>query len=365
MQYGGVSSDLPLFLRFPRLRDALPRRPFLAGATPVEPLALAGFPAGALFVKRDERSCPVYGGNKPRKLEFLIGDACARGVRRLVTTGGLGTNHGLATTRLGREAGLATTLVLVHQPVTRDVQEKLVLMAAHGAELVYGGNTLGAAAQVLRVLARSALRGERAALVPTGGSSAVGNVGFVNAAFELADQVRGGALPAPASVWVPVGSGGTLAGLALGLRLSGLASRAVGVLVTDILPPSPRRLAAQARRTLERLRRADPDVPEVRLAARDFALVRDQLGAGYGAATPAAREAVAAAAAAGLSLETTYSGKCLAAIRDAARRAARDPGPILFWNTYNAVDQRSGLLRPTTAGALPPRLRRFASALAD
>jgi 1-aminocyclopropane-1-carboxylate deaminase/D-cysteine desulfhydrase-like pyridoxal-dependent ACC family enzyme len=77
----------------PTLRARLPRIPFVGAPTPVEPLPLPGLPAGALFVKRDERSCPLYGGNKPRKLEWVLGAARARGARRLVTTGGLGTNR--------------------------------------------------------------------------------------------------------------------------------------------------------------------------------------------------------------------------------------------------------------------------------
>ena len=93
--------------------------------TPVEVFPLDGVPAGGLYVKRDDRSGTSYGGNKPRKLEFIIGAALARGARRLVTSGGLGTNHGLATTILGNEAGLATTLVLVPQPVTDAVRRSL------------------------------------------------------------------------------------------------------------------------------------------------------------------------------------------------------------------------------------------------
>ena len=79
--------------------------------------------------------------------------------------------------------------------------------------------------------------------VPTGGSGPAGNLGFVSAAYELAEQVRAGALPEPESIYVAVGTGGTQAGLTLGLRLAGLRSRLLGVLVTDILPPSPTRLA--------------------------------------------------------------------------------------------------------------------------
>jgi D-cysteine desulfhydrase len=330
-------AELALVRAYPALRRTLPRRVFVEGPTPVEGLPLPGVPEGMVFVKRDDRSCPLYGGNKPRKLELVIGAALARGSKRLVTTGGLGTHHGLATALLGREAGLATTLVLVHQPVTAEVVETLALCDAWGARLLYGANVPGAIAQAARALTGSVLRGERPTLVATGGSSPRGNLGFVSAALELAEQVRDGALPEPAEIWLPVGSGGTLAGLAVGIALSGLRTRLRGVLVTDILPPSPRRLARAARRTLRLLRRLAPDAPPVRVAARDLPLVRDQLGAGYGAATPAAEEALAIAREHGLRLETTYTAKCLAALLARVRRGSL-PGPVLFWNTFNAVD---------------------------
>ncbi|MEE9608997.1 MAG: pyridoxal-phosphate dependent enzyme [Myxococcota bacterium] len=359
---GVASSQLSLLRAFPALCERLPRRPFICAPTPVEPFPLDGLPPGALLVKRDDRSCPLYGGNKPRKLEFLIGAARARGSRRLVTTGGLGTHHGLATAILGAEAGLATTLVLLHQPVTKAVGRALLLDAAYGAELVYGAQVTGVALQTARVLALSAARGERPFLVAPGGSSLRGGAGFASAALELAEQVRAGELPEPAELYVAVGTGGTLAGLVVGLRLAGLATRVVGVLVTDILPPSPRSLRRAARALLRRLRRADPRVPEVRISHQHFELVREQLGPGYGAATAAGREAVEAAAACGLSLETTYTGKCLAEIRERARRGLLPKGPILFWNTHNGVDVAARAPRPPAPEALPPRFRRFVRA---
>jgi D-cysteine desulfhydrase len=209
-------SEPALFHAFPALRLRCPRRPFTTLPTPVQPFPLDGAPEGRLYVKRDDRSCPLYGGNKPRKLEFVIGRALDRGARRLVTSGALGTNHGLATTILGREAGLATTLVLVPQPVTDLVRRALLLHAAYGADLLYGANVPAAALRGAAALATAALRGERPFLVPTGGSSTTGNLGFISAGLELAQQVRDGALAEPAEVWVPVGSGGTLAGLAAG-----------------------------------------------------------------------------------------------------------------------------------------------------
>ncbi len=352
-------SEIALFRAWPELRERLPRHPVLTQPTPVEPLALDGFPPGSLYVKRDDRCCPLYGGNKPRKLEFVLGEAAARGARRLVTVGALATHHGLATTILGRDAGLATTLVLLHQPVTAGVQRALLLHAAWGARLVYGANVPGVALQTARVLAGATLRGERPFLVAAGGSSLRGNAGFVSAALELAEQVHAGVLPEPAEIYLPVGTGGTLMGLAAGLRLAGLGTRIVGVLVTDILPPTPQGLARGARAVLAWLRRRAPKIPKIRFDAGDFELERSQLGAGYGAPTAAAREAVAAAAAAGLALETTYTGKCLAALRERAGRGALPAGPLLFWNTYNGVDIAARAPAPLDPAALPPRFRRF------
>lgn len=353
-----AGTDLPLLRAFPAIARALPRIPFIRVPTPVEPLALGGIAPGTLFVKRDDRSCPLYGGNKPRKLEFLLGRARARGCRTLVTTGGLGTNHGLAMTILARSAGISSVLVLVDQPVTPGVRETLRLHLAYGATQIAARNVGGAALQTLRALAVSALHGERPQLVPTGGSCALGNVGCVSAGFELAEQIRAGECPEPETIYVAVGTGGSAAGLAVGLRLAGLRSRVQGVLVLDILPPSPARLARAARATLRLLRRADPSIPELKFDASDFPLVRDQLGAGYGAPTPAATEAVAAAAAAGLRLETTYTGKTLACIRALAARGALGKGPVLFWDTYNAIDVAAAAPRSVSEADLPRGIRR-------
>ena len=132
----------------------------------------------------------------------------------------------------------------------------------------------------------------------------------------------------------------------------------VGVLVTDILPPSQRRLARLAGATVRLLRRHAPEAPALRIGPGDFDRVTDQLGEGYGAPTPAGREAVAAAAEVGLALENTYTGKALAGLRDAARRGILD-GPTLFWNTYNAVDVAAALAPLPEPTALPAPFQRF------
>ncbi len=216
----------------------------------------------------------------------------------------------------------------------------------------------GAALQVVRAFIAATLRGERPAWVPTGGSSALADVGFVSAAFELVEQIEAGVLPEPAEIFLPIGTGGTFAGLVLGAKLAGLRARIVGVLVTDILPPDPARLARLARATLALLRRYEPSLPTVEITPADFEVARAQLGPGYGATTPAAEAAVLASRDAGLTLETTYTAKCMAEVL--ARLAdGRARTPVLFWNTYNSVDFWKNAPEPVAEDRLPHRIRRW------
>lgn len=356
-----ATDELALVRRFPALAR-LPRYPLTTLPTPVQPLARLARRRGlaALWIKRDDRSSALYGGNKPRKLEWLLGAARAGGRRGVMTFGGIGTHHGLATAICARDAGLHTVLVLLPQPLTDHVRQCLLLDRAVGAELHLAASIPALIATALRRAAAALLQREPLAIIPTGGTSGLGALGYVNAAFELAEQVRAGLLPEPDAIFVPLGSGGTVAGLALGCRLAGLRSRIVAVLVTDILPPTPRRLAALASRTLRRVRRLAPEVPPLALPSDAIAIVCDYLGAGYGAVTEAGRAAARLLAdEEGITLETTYTAKCMAALLDLAARPPYREQTLLFWNTFSSVDLTA------TAGplpdwrTLPPAFHRF------
>lgn len=356
-----ATADLALVRRFPSLVH-LPRHPLTVLPTPVQPLEhLARLRnLGSLWIKRDDLSGPLYGGNKPRKLEWLLGAARARGRRGVITFGGIGTHHGLATAICARDAGLRTVLVLIPQPVTEHVRHCLLLDQAAGAELHLAGSVTGVAIAALRLCAGALAHGRPLAIIPTGGTSAVGAVGYVNAAFELAEQVRAGAMPEPDAIFVPLGSGGTVGGLALGCRLAGLRSRVVAVLVTDILPPSPARLTRLAAATLRRLRRAAPEIPPLELDAGNVAIVSDYLGAAYGAVTDAGLAAERLLLdEEGIGLETTYTAKCMAAMLDLAARPPYRERTLLFWNTYSSVDPIAPIGSAPDWRALPPAFHRF------
>jgi D-cysteine desulfhydrase len=297
-----------------------PRLRFCDLPTPVRPLH--GL-SDRLWMKDDSRTAALWGGNKPRKLEFLLGEARARGKRTVLTFGALGTNHGLASALYAREHGMACVLCLVDQPVDDHVRRQLERIEASGA-IVYRTATFRRTALRLPwILARHRFP----YAFPAGGSSPVGALGFVAAARELAQQVRDGELPEPAEVWSALGSGGTAAGLLLGLRLEGLRTQVKAVHVNDQLRLSERTILRLARRTAKRM--------GVSVELDGLEVVHGYLGGGYGHSTPEAAAAIERAREAeSLKLDPVYTAKTMAALFD---RLPSAQGSVLYWHTYNGV----------------------------
>lgn len=275
-----------------------------------------------------------WGGNKVRKLEWIIPEAKRRGARTLFTVGGIGTHWGLAAALYGREHGLRTMLGLVDQPVDDHVREQLARLGRSGAELhrYRGSRQLRLAAPAL--IARAALRDRRLPwYLPAGGSNPFGALAYVETALEIAGQVTSGALPEPTTVVTAVGSGGTAAGLALGLRLAGLRTRVLGVVVNDSFPLDAPVIARLANRTADLLRARGAVLDVTPLRPEDVTMRDDWLGTTYGDPTPASTTAVTDAATHGFTLEPVYTGKAIAALRDLAGRGEL-AGPVLWLNTH-------------------------------
>lgn len=299
-----------------------------ARPTPVRELASLG-----IWVKEDGRfGSGGWGGNKVRKLEWLIPAARRRGRRSILTFGGLGTNWGLATALYAHEHGLETALALVDQPVDDHVRAQLARLEASGARIHRTHTKRRTVAMLPLLLARNARGGRPPYLLPAGGSSPVGALGYVEAALEIAAQVESGSLPEPAHVVVPVGTGGTAAGLALGFQLAGLRSRVVGVVVNDQLRLDAAVFARLARRTAALLERRGARLGQLRLEPTMLDLTRDQIGAGYGHPTEAAESAAALAGEEGLWLDPVYTAKAMAGLL-ALRAEGRLTDPVLFIHT--------------------------------
>ena len=251
-----------------------------SGPTPVRPLDLD---LGVETWLKDESvfGDGDWGGNKVRKLEWIIPEAQRRGVSTLFTVGGIGTHWGLACALYAGRQGLETVLGLVDQPVDDHVREQLARLEASGAKLYRYASPLR-----LKFAAPYLLARHRPWYLPAGGSNAFGTLAYVDVALEIAEQVASGDLPEPATIVVPVGSGGTVTGLMLGLRMAGLDTDVLGVVVNDMIrldAPAMARLATKTTKLLTE--RGAADVPV--LGEGDFDLRPDWLGAMYGDPTPA------------------------------------------------------------------------------
>ena len=321
-----------IFRRFPALADRIPWTPLGSFPTPVERLALAGL-EGEVWVKRDDLSGEPYGGNKVRKLEFLLAGASRRGVKRLVTAGALGSHHALATTVYGRALGFDVTLVLFPQPVTEHVRRVLLADHALGAELRYVPR-MELVPAALRAV-RFAHRREGAMIIPPGGSDATGTLGYVAGALELAEQIEAGSAPRPDAVYVAAGTLGTAAGLALGFALAGLEIRVQAIRITGRIVAHEgalARLVRQAARLLEAAGLNEPGLAD--RALRLLELRHDQVGPGYGRETEAGRRAAELLAGAGIGLDPTYTAKAAAGLL--ATLEARPGGVHLYWHTLSS-----------------------------
>ena len=352
----------PLYARYPELEGRLPRLALGKGPSPVLPLdrlsrRLGGPP---LWIKNDGLYGGPYGGNKVRKLEFVLADAVRRRSRTIITFGPTATNHGLATALYARELGLRTVLLLVDQPVDDHVRSQVWRLFQAGAVLHRTKTVLWTAvlAPLLALRYVDWRRGHPPYLLPTGGSSPLGAVGYVNAALELADQVAAGDLPEPDHIFVALGSGGTAAGLLLGLRLAGLRSRLVAVRVSDLVPLTPKTVTHLANRTAALLRRRGAPLPPVRLRPADVTVLSGWLGDGYGHATPEAERAQELMRETdGLQLEGVYTAKTVAALMDLVQAGRLGEGPVLYWHTFNALPLPPGPHEEEDPSRLPRAFR--------
>ncbi|MEW6187055.1 MAG: pyridoxal-phosphate dependent enzyme [Thermodesulfobacteriota bacterium] len=329
---------IPLFEEFPGLEKRLSWISLAALPTPVAKLENLGKIMGHsnLWIKCDDQSSDLYSGNKVRKLEFILADALRRRYKWVITYGGIGTNHGLATTIHGRRLGLRTALVLIRQPLTDHVQENLLLDQHFGAEIHYAPSILRGALQTARVY----LRHGKVYFIPPGGSSTLGSLGYVNAALELKKQIKEGRLPEPAYIFCALGSKGTLAGLVLGTRLAEMKTKVVGVRVAMEWVTNPYKTAGLMNRMVSLLRKVDRNVPLLKFTTEDLVIIDDFLGSEYGAVTPEGEEARSLLEQTeGCKLDLTYTAKTMAAMLDFIKKNPKVRGePILFWHTYNRVD---------------------------
>lgn len=299
-----------------------------------------------VWIKHDDQTSQLYGGNKVRKLEYIFERAIDRGAKRVATFGAVGSNHALATALFAKQLGLGCTCFLGHQRPTPYIPGTLYAHLAAGTELVQ----YGAGIDHLQLF-RKYLQGRDTWVIPIGGTTWLGVVGFINAALELAAQIEAGEVTKPERIYIANGTMGSVAGLAIGFALANLPIDLHAVRVAASQFAYPQALQRIIRKTVTLLHRLDASIPDD-VWRRTSLTWRDEFYAGgYAATDDATNRAVSVAQAQlGIKLETTYTGKAMAALlADLSANSHRS----LFWNTYNSNSLPSDAATSANIDSIP------------
>lgn len=300
---------------------AFPRLALVPSATPLEPLErltaqtrLQKHSAPALWIKRDDSIGPAMGGNKARKLEFLMAQAQRAHAHKVVTFGGPQSNHARMTAAVARQLSMEAHL-FYFEPRPREFKGNLLVNQVLGAKMHFipiggrGGMSLEATNRLVRLVSW-AIAG-RSFFIPVGGHNALGALGYVMCASEICSQAA--SLPfGKTTVVTAVGTGGTLAGLIAGFRLLDSPIRTLGIDVGKLWKGFRPSIAHLAEETCALLGEPHSFTPE------SIPLIEERyVGEKYGAPS---REGIAAlqqmARCEGIVLDPVYTGKAMAGLLD-------------------------------------------------
>lgn len=346
-----------LSARFPNTGKSLRRENLANLPTPVSDVSVDHSSGQrTISVKHDNLTGDLYGGNKVRKLEYLLKLASEKGCSRIATFGTAGSNHAIATALYSRKMGLNCTCFLSHQAKTPMAPATLNMHIKNRTELVRYGGSYASRITTLR----ENLWGRNAWVVPMGGSSWLGAVGFVNAGLELADQLASGNVSVPDRLYVATGTMGTAAGLAIGLAMAKLPTEIQAVRVSDPTVMNEQALHRLIGKTVSMLCRMDASIP-ADLADHVNIVVRHDFFAGGYAKTNEATDAAVEFAndQLGIKLETTYTGKAMAALLHDLDDASLEKKNLLFWNTYSSAELPVPDDKPLDESALPEEFMRY------
>jgi D-cysteine desulfhydrase len=333
-----TSDSIPLHRRYPALAVHAPRVPIGEFPTRVERHTLAGH---TFWVKRDDDASTDHGGNKVRKLEFLLPALYRNGVApaAVVGYGATGSNWVRAAAHFFKGAGIPFHAWMFERPLSAHGERAMADTRAAATDVLITRSPAG-----LLLRAQSLPRG--AVILPPGGSNTRSCLGYVNAALEVAEQITAGLLPCPRTIVVGLGTGGTAAGILAGLRLAGLNDvTVVGVRVADLLVSNTISVEIQARLLVSRVFRA---ARPHRLGRVRFQTDHRWIGRGY--AIPFADWETRLAPlidATGLHFDPSYTAK--AALGLLAALEQPPASPVLYWHTLARAARPSSSVSSVTS----------------
>lgn len=336
---------LPLFERYPGAEKNLPFVSIGSYPTPLEELCGLS-ERNRIFIKRDDQTNPEYGGNKIRKLEFVLAEAIKQGAEDVITFGCDGSNHCLATGICASRLGLKSHSITRTQPNAEYVRKNLLKSLYYGIKIHHCETLEEMYDTALKMKDESLFRSGKAIYeIPMGGSSPLGNIGFINAALELKQQIDEGLMPEPDYIYVAAGTMGTAAGLILGLDALGMKTKVISVQTTAPERANETTLAQMLCDTAELMHSADSGFPKLEYSPEDVCMIHKFFGGEYALFTEEGMNAVKLMREKyAIQLEGTYTGKTLAALLEADKNE-HEGKVILFWDTLNSREPPEAVAR--------------------
>ncbi len=329
---------LSLFERYPLLKEKLPYVSLGEFPTPIEKLERLGqaIRAPQLYVKHDDLSGKLYGGNKIRALEFLFGDAIRSGHKQVIALGFPASCQALAQAIYARELGLQSTAFLFPQIQSQQARQHLLVYQSINADV------RPTIPMIFPFLLSHRLKyGHFPKLLEA--STPVGMIGYVSAGFELKKQIEQGLIPEPDMVYISLATMGTVVGLMLGFKATGLKSQVIGIdnggRILGRKVATPPHMAKLFRETNELLHSLDPLFPILKISEGDF-----YIRAGYERQKESLMTSVGAQAMAqakelaNLQLDEMFTANSFAALLADGEAGHLHDKTVLWWNTYNSRD---------------------------
>lgn len=336
------NKNIPLYDALPGIEKNIKRIELVSNETPIEIMKNLQRTTGSqanLFIKRDDLTNPIYGGNKARKLEFTMADILLKGSKRIITGGGLGSHMTVAISAFAKQFNIPVDIVLIKQPVNEHVKSNLLLDKYFGANMEYSSNYVSFAADIAKKYAEGWSKDNKMPyVILPGDSNPLSDLGYVNAAFEMKKQIQEGKIPEPDYIFVAAGSCGTMAGLVSGLKLAGLKTKVVGVQVSDGFFTNENTVSGLANKTIEFIgKNSSINTSSIKIKENDFIMLHNYFGEGYGYSTTKAEATLdLLKKAENINLDITYTGKAMAAMLDFAKLPENSNKNIMFLNTYNS-----------------------------
>lgn len=361
-----------IFSYYPGLKNKLPYISLGNLPTPITKLKVlsSSLNIPSLYMKRDDLSgkksahgIHLFGGNKIRKLEFILAEAMYHNAKTVMALGGTGSNFVVAAAAYAELLGLNCLCLLKDQPNARTVQRNLLLMHNHHGQLFWfaDGKKRNKAAIDLSIKNKQK-HGDFPYFIVPGGSNPTGTIGYVDAAFELKEQIQAGIIPTPDYIYVAAGSMGTMTGLLLGLKAAGLTSIQVIGINTDISEKPSwmiEKVMQLFKETNQLLYSLDNNFPLCSLKSEEVIILNDFCGTQYGAFTEEGHHAIKLMQEKEhILLDGTYTSKAFAGLlHDIHKRKIQDK-TILFWNTW-CSDSFSDQLIMSDYKKLPPEFHQY------